>query len=262
MKASALHLVPLLFLVLGSTPSQALPSDSPSISYQLGDEAAFEAGCLPPCMCPVLVRSGLKGTLVLDPIGFDGTFRHYLVRDIQWHFMNDQASVTVTGSGTYQVGGDQQQLIVDLSVGGDPPQRYDSGLTAGGSSFPSLRLPVALHGFFCHDSVYGVQATPTVTGVNAPTASTSPLRLGPNPFRGSAGIGFTLLASGPVDLRIHDLAGREVRALASGAVWAAGPHTLTWDGLGADGVRRPAGVYFVLLRTAGREERGTLVKLE
>src|SRR6185369_9583808 len=127
--------------------------DRSSIPFQLGDEAAMEAGCFAPCLCPVLIRSGLQGTFVLDPVESDGTFNHYVIHDVQWQFKSEQTTVTVTGSGTYKVAGDQQQLVLDLSVAGGESQHYDSGLTGGGSSFPHLRLPIALNGFHCHDSV-------------------------------------------------------------------------------------------------------------
>ena len=246
-----------LALALSATPTHA----APSIAYDLGSEASMQAGCMQPCLCPVLVQSPLVGTFTLEPLEWDGGFQHYRVLGIDWQFKSGGAIVHAVGSGTYRVAGDQQELVVDLAVGGLPVERYDSGLTGGGSSFPALRLPIALHDFFCRDSVYGVQATPMVAGaLETPFAATAP-RLGPNPFHGSTEIAFALLTAGRVDLVVHDLAGRAVRTLASSTM-SAGPHALVWDGRDASGQRVPAGVYFVRLRIAGRESRGAIVKLE
>ena len=261
MRTSTSLLATILVIGMGPGHSAMALADPSATLYRLGDQATFEAGCLAPCMCPVSARGSLKGTLTLEPAGFDGVFQNYRVAGIDWRLVRDQVQTPVTGSGSYRVGGDRQQLTLDLSVDGAPAQRYDSGLIGGGASFPSLSLPVALHGFYCNDSVYGVQATPGVTGVLPLAVSNGPLRLGPNPFHGRAGIAFEVASTGPVDLRIHDLAGREVRALLSGAVLEAGPHTLVWDGLRGDGAKVPPGVYFVRLKTPGRESGGALVKL-
>src|SRR5262249_29399750 len=158
---------------------------------------------------------------------------HEDVHNVDW-LLETNPPAHVTGSGTYKVAGDQQELTLDLSVAGMPARRYDSGLTGGGSSFPQLHLPIALHGFFCRDSVYGVQATTGVVGViDAPTPSLE-LHVGPNPFQSHAAIGFSLAQRGTVQIRIHDLAGREVRRLLDGETFESGPHSVTWDGLRQD----------------------------
>ncbi len=258
MNASAAGLAALLLLRSSTALAAAA---APSTPYELGPEAAMQAGCMAPCLCAVQVQSALQGSFALTPDGFDGIYRHYLVDAIDWRFKSGGNLVHVTGSGTYRVAGDQQELVVDLAVDGLPVERYDSGLTAGGSSFPALRLPVALNGFFCHDSVYGVQATPAVAGIVPARTQELGLRLGPNPFHATSEISFSLLAEAPVDLRVHDLAGREVRALATG-LFSPGPHAVTWDGRDARGVSVAAGIYFVRLRTPGHESRASIVKLE
>ena len=43
--------------------------------------------------------------------------------------------------------------------------------------------------------------------------------------------------------------------------YPAGAHAVTWDGLGDDGRRAAAGIYFVRLRTERGIVRGTLVRL-
>lgn len=247
-------------LALGSTPSIA----AESFDYHLGQESSIWAGCLPPCQCPAVFQDVIGGSFKLEPDEFDGTFQHYRVTDLIFAIGNTDTPVALFGSGTYKVSGDQQQLVLDLtSSAGLEIQHYDSGLTGGGASFPRIKLPVAQHGFYCNDVVLGIESMPAgATEVPpSPTVPTFSFRLGPNPFRGSTGFVFSLPASGAVDLRIHDLAGREVKALATGH-YGSGPHTVTWDGRNARGARASAGVYFVLLRAAGRESRGTIVKLD
>ena len=83
----------------------------------------------------------------------------------------------------------------------------------------------------------------------------------PNPFRTMAEVEFTLSVAGPVDLRVYDVLGREVRALAHGERFAAGPQRLRWDGRRADGGQAGAGVYFVRLELAGRQWTRAIVRI-
>ena len=73
--------------------------------------------------------------------------------------------------------------------------------------------------------------------------------LGPNPFRGSVTLAFSLAAAGPVEAVVYDVLGREVRVLARAAAFAAGPQRLAWDGRDDSGRAAGAGVYFVRVRT-------------
>ncbi|HTK30739.1 MAG TPA: S8 family serine peptidase [Candidatus Saccharimonadaceae bacterium] len=70
----------------------------------------------------------------------------------------------------------------------------------------------------------------------------------PNPFQRSSLIRFTLPTSGPVTLRIYDVTGRRVRSLVDGWLMA-GSHQRVWEGIGDDGTRARAGVYFYRLST-------------
>ncbi len=247
-------------LVVASTPAWPAPPDP--LTYKLTEESVFEAGCLPPCMCPVQVRQPIRGTFILVPTGFDGLFQNFEVRDVEWVLSDGDSGVHVIGSGTYRFGGEvarEQQLQLDLVVDGVPAQHYDSGLTGITQDFPAIDASVALHGFFCHDSVFRVAAQPSVAAVLDHPASASP-RLRPNPFRSHADIGFALPGPGRVDVRIYDVSGRQVRVLAKGLWLGTGAHTLTWDGRRSDGARLPPGVYVVGIETFGRHLRGTLVK--
>lgn len=72
----------------------------------------------------------------------------------------------------------------------------------------------------------------------------------PNPFRDHTLISFTLPESGPVRLRIYDLAGRAVRTLQDGRL-TAGVHRMTWDRHTDEGGIAPAGLYFYRFEAGG-----------
>ncbi|MBN2536742.1 T9SS type A sorting domain-containing protein, partial [candidate division WOR-3 bacterium] len=76
------------------------------------------------------------------------------------------------------------------------------------------------------------------------------MRAGPNPFRNSARVRWTLGAAGTVKLTVHDAAGRLVATLADGR-FDAGSHEARLD----PGAAMPAGVYFCRLVTATAGER-------
>jgi 1,4-alpha-glucan branching enzyme len=70
----------------------------------------------------------------------------------------------------------------------------------------------------------------------------------PNPTRGAARIAFELAAPASVRLAVYDLGGRLIHDLGERA-YAAGRHTVVWDGAGSRGTRVPAGVYLVKLES-------------
>lgn len=71
----------------------------------------------------------------------------------------------------------------------------------------------------------------------------------PNPARDGAQVAFRLPAAQGVTVQVHDVRGRLVRSLVDGS-FGGGEHVAGWDGTAADGLRAPAGVYFVTLTTA------------
>ena len=74
----------------------------------------------------------------------------------------------------------------------------------------------------------------------------------PNPTRGASEIHFLLPTACAVDVALFDIAGRQVRSLASGELSTPGEHTIRWDGRDASGAPAHSGVYFVKVR-AGRD---------
>ena len=82
----------------------------------------------------------------------------------------------------------------------------------------------------------------------------------PNPFNPSTTIRFDLAGSGNVDLRVFDVRGRLVRALATGAVYVQGRHEVVWDGRDEHGQAVASGVYVVEL-TAGDARQSQRIML-
>lgn len=81
----------------------------------------------------------------------------------------------------------------------------------------------------------------------------------PNPARAGTTLRYALATAGPSSLRIVDIQGRLVRALADGAL-AAGPHASSWDLRDTRGARVPPGLYFCELRSGSlREVRRVVV---
>ena len=66
-----------------------------------------------------------------------------------------------------------------------------------------------------------------------------------NPSWGGVRFALKLPRAMPVELRVHDTAGRVIRRLATGERWTAGRHTVEWGAVDGEGRRVPAGVYFV-----------------
>lgn len=153
-------------LALGQAQAHAQSGGGPQpVKYKLRKESTFQRGCFPPCECPMLVATRVRGTFDLTPAGFDGLFNLYDVSDAKWRAVFGGGDLLIAGSGLYRIGGEfalQNQLALDLQVGGDPVQRFDSGLVVGGSQFPRIDLSVSIHGEFCFDTVIDVHAEPVV----------------------------------------------------------------------------------------------------
>ncbi len=76
----------------------------------------------------------------------------------------------------------------------------------------------------------------------------------PNPFNARTTISFSLDRPAPVTLRVYNLLGQTVATLVDGARYAAGPHTVEWDGVAASGHPLGSGTYFYRLEVDGRRE--------
>src|SRR5262245_39111137 len=154
-------------LILGALAAEgsslsAQTSTTPTI-YRLHKTSSFRRGCFAPCLCPVMESGSERGTFTLSFVGYDGFFSVYWIRDVNWIVSPPSGEIQITGSGTYRVGGEfaiQQRLEMDLQVGTNPADHFDSGLIAGGGEFPRINLTISIHGQYCFDTVFGVDASP------------------------------------------------------------------------------------------------------
>jgi hypothetical protein len=74
----------------------------------------------------------------------------------------------------------------------------------------------------------------------------------PNPLRSESAFRFELTEPGDVSADVFDSSGRRVRALARGP-YAAGSHSIRWDGRDSGNRRVAAGIYFVRVRAGGEK---------
>ena len=131
----------------------------------LEPESTLTEGCFPPCLCPIYLSEPVVGRLGL--VEFPGVpnapFRDFDVPFVEWRTHSGGEKVVITGSGHYRVGGEfalLQQLSLDLAIGDEPVQHFDSGLVPGGGGFPNLDIAISLHRGFCYDRVIDVVASP------------------------------------------------------------------------------------------------------
>jgi len=83
----------------------------------------------------------------------------------------------------------------------------------------------------------------------------------PNPSLGTVTIGYSLAADRRVELRVYDVAGRQVRSLVS-ADQVAGPQEIVWNGRDNGGRRVRAGVYFYRLQAGDWSSEKKVVMIQ
>ena len=141
--------------------TRADSSGSGASLYTLRKDSHMECGCFAPCECPVLLQGPVAGRFRLRFEGFDGLFENYTVDHLRWVVHQPSGDVVVTGAGTYRIGGEaarQHQLSLDLQVGSDLVQHFDSGLMVPTSNFPNIDARISIHGEWCHDTVFDLRA--------------------------------------------------------------------------------------------------------
>jgi len=252
------------FLLGVSAPAHAQDSGQP---YALQKDSEFEYGCFGPCACPILVQNGLNGGFLLSPRGPDGLFFDYDVLDVRWVIPSPGDSLPVTGYGTYRVGGEfanQEQLTLNLSIGGGAPRIYDSGVVTKANEFPTIDLDVAAKGFTCFDTVFAVRADPQ--GVAGTGASPAPkfgiVAVQPNPILAGCAVEFVTAERGPAELALFDSRGRRVATLLASSVMEPGPHRVTWSGSADASTPIPPGVYWMELRAPSRRSTSRVIVLK
>lgn len=142
------------------------------------------------------------------------------------------------------------QVLGPVEVGtgalGDP-RELDFAAVAGWQNFQ-----------VCPGSAVGVgdvppDGGPAVAWLHAPS---------PNPFNPRTSLAFTLRRAAEVTLVVHDSAGRVVRQLLSGEPFAAGQHSLEWDGEDQRGRVVASGVYHAILVVEGEQQVRRMVLLK
>jgi len=101
---------------------------------------------------------------------------------------------------------------------------------------------------------------PGITGVGPSDDRGGIEALSPNPSSTGSTIRFAVPREGPARLQVFDVRGARVATLAAGT-FAAGPHTLTWDGTDDSGRRVGAGIYFIELEAAGVRDTRRVIRL-
>lgn len=82
----------------------------------------------------------------------------------------------------------------------------------------------------------------------------------PNPFSPSTRIDFSLGRPDDVRIGIYDVRGRLITTLLQARL-GAGPHSVDWNGISADGSKAPAGVYHYVLTTSQGQRSRTMTLL-
>ena len=132
--------------------------------YRLTEKASYQEGCFPPCMCPIMMATGIRGTFVMGPATAGDTFFSHEVLYVNWIVTLDDAEFEITGSGTYQVSNGPQpwvhSLDLNLSVDGGETQHFFSGFVPLTSNDGSIDIPISIKGQYCYDTVIVVNASP------------------------------------------------------------------------------------------------------
>jgi hypothetical protein len=149
---------------LTASPVAGQATASSGVNYRLDDGSTFQRGCFGPCDCPVGEVEPMRGTFRLTPSGSDPLYSYYAVTDVDWK-VSQPAGVPlpIAGAGSFKIGGEvaiTEQLSLDLLVGTDPVQHYDSGTIAPTVQFPLIDLTISIHGGYCFDTVLRVRARP------------------------------------------------------------------------------------------------------
>lgn len=155
----------LLTGMVAVTPAAAQFYDGRARLYRLEPESTFQRGCFPPCLCPYLETARLSGSFRLGLASVGNVFDFYDVSRVRFKVVRSSTdALPITGAGQYKVStvAGIQQMWLDLAVGADPPERFDSGEVALQVAFPRIAVTVSINGGYCHDTVLDLRARPTM----------------------------------------------------------------------------------------------------
>ena len=140
------------------------------------------------------------------------------------------------------VGGSGSVAILKLAV--------VEGATSGASDLGLPKVLLNEVGGICHPGTIVVLGVTPADGLRQFALRQNH----PNPFNPKTAIAFSLPAQSEVSLTVYDVTGRVVRSLASGEVFEAGDHSITWSGKNDRGEEVSSGIYFYRL-TAGDQQQ-------
>ncbi len=134
------------------------------MTYVLTERSNLREGCFEPCLCPILVDDGLRGTFGLAYLGNHEGIDTYAVQDVNWVGAAADGQRRVVGGGVYRIGSPdvitllQHRLELDLRVDDEEAQHFDSGWVPI-EEFAGIHIAVAMNGFYCWDRVFNISAT-------------------------------------------------------------------------------------------------------
>lgn len=145
-----------------------------------------------------------------------------------------------------------------------PSGRIPNGRSDAAAAFDPARDRLFVYGGQATSQAWGDAALLSLSStVSVPPAAVARLAFAapwPNPASGATRFEFALPARADVTLDVYDVSGRRVTRLAATS-FAAGRHTLAWDGRDAAGRETGAGVYFAYLRAGDAHATVRCVRL-
>jgi hypothetical protein len=133
--------------------------------YGLLSGSTFQRGCFGACDCAVGPLEPMVGTFALVPLEISPGSNEFAVVNVRWQVLEPSNTIAVSGLGTYDLVGQsalQQQLRLVLTVDGEAPTNFDSGLVSGGDQFPLMDVRISVSGAACFDTVLTIHAAPEV----------------------------------------------------------------------------------------------------
>ncbi len=153
-----------LVLVFAASVCSRVCSASP-VLLALGDESAYQEGCLEPCDCVLYEPQEAVGSLMLAPKSDFGTFKTWSVLQVNIHTEAPDGPLDIVGEGVYSILAEfavLQRLELTLSLNGGDPIPFDSGWVPAASEDPlsGFDIALAMNNFKCYDKVLSIHAKP------------------------------------------------------------------------------------------------------
>jgi hypothetical protein len=156
----------------------------------------------------------------------------------------------------------------DIGAGGSSPNASPFVVTISGApSDETIEFDLHLSSTSSRDydtwEVITITLTLDGTGIDEPDEVPLAFALrqnAPNPFRNGTRIAFILPTASRASLEVYNVAGRKVASVVD-REFAAGAHSVAWDGRDSGGREVPAGIYFYRLEAGENESMKKLIVL-